>query len=124
MTSRGYRDLVVWQQAMDLVVISHRIADSLPATQRFALADQIRRAAISIPANIAEGYTRIHRGDYLRHLSIARASAGELDTHLLIAVRLGYGEPDLRDRALALTDRVSRLLVGLTRSLGGRKTGA
>jgi four helix bundle protein len=122
-TSRGYRDLVVWQQAMDLVVISHRIADSLPARQRFALADQIRRAAISIPANIAEGYTRIHRGDYLRHLSIARASAGELDTHLLIVARLDYGDAELRDRALTLTDRVSRLLMGLTRSLGGRKTG-
>ena len=120
MTSRGYRDLVAWQQAMDLVVLSHRIADSLPATQRFALADQIRRASISIPANIAEGYTRIHRGDYLRFLSIARASAGELDTHLEIVGRMNYGQPELRGRALALTDRVSRLLLGLTRSLGAR----
>ncbi|HWJ24638.1 MAG TPA: four helix bundle protein [Gemmatimonadaceae bacterium] len=120
MTSRGYRDLIAWQEAMKLVVLSHRIADSLPSTQRFALADQIRRAAISIPANIAEGYTRIHRGDYLRHLSIARASAGELDTHLDIVGRLNYGDAELRARALALTDRVSRLLMGLTRSLGGR----
>lgn len=105
---------------MDLVVLSHRVADSMPATQRFALADQMRRAAISVPANIAEGYGRVHRGDYVHHLSIARGSARELETHLEIAIRLGYGARDEIERALALADRVSRLLLALTRSLGGR----
>lgn len=105
---------------MDLVVLTHRVADSMPATQRFALADQMRRAAISVPANIAEGYGRVHRGDYVHHLSIARGSARELETHLEIAVRLGYGARSETERALALADRVSRLLLALTRSLGGR----
>src|SRR5689334_15063728 len=85
MIRRGYRELTAWQVAMELVVVAHRVADSLPTTQRFALADQIRRSAISIPANIAEGYGRLHRGDYVRHLSIARGSACELETHLEVA---------------------------------------
>ena len=117
----GHRDHTAWQVAMDLVVLSHRVADSLPVTQRFALAEQMRRAAISVPANIAEGYGRVHRGDYIRHLSIARGSARELETHFEIAARLGYGSKDLIERGLVLADRVSRLLLGLTRSLGGRE---
>ena len=105
---------------MDLVVAGHRIADVLPAAQRFALADQIRRAAISVPANIAEGYGRIHRGDYIRHLSIARGSLCELECHFEIAVRLQYATPAALDEALMLTHRAGRLLLGLIRSLGGR----
>ena len=120
MPEGGYRELTAWHVAMELVVVSHRVADLLPPTQRFALAEQIRRAAISVPANIAEGYSRVHRGDYVRHLSIARGSARELETHFEIARRLGYASQEAIDEALMLVDRVSRLLLGLIRSLGGR----
>ena len=120
MPQGGYRDLIVWQLAMDLVVVSHEVADSLPATQRFALSDQIRRAAISIPANIAEGYGRIHRGDYVRHLSIARGSTRELETHFEIATRLGYASRGALERAPVMADRVSRMLLGMVRGLGAR----
>lgn len=120
MPQGGYRDLTVWQVAMDLVVESHRVADSLPPSQRFALSPQIRRAAISVPANIAEGYGRVHRGDYIRHLSIARGSARELETHLEIVTRLGYASSEAHERSVMLADRVSRLLLGMTRRMGAR----
>ncbi|MBZ5502136.1 MAG: four helix bundle protein [Acidobacteriia bacterium] len=87
---KSYRDLLVWQKAMDLVVASYGIAKKLPAQEMYGLVTQIQRAAASIPANIAEGHGRKHRGDYLHHLSIARGSLLELETHLLIAGRLGY----------------------------------
>jgi four helix bundle protein len=102
------------------VVSTHHIADRLPPVQRFALADQLRRAAISIPANIAEGTGRTHLGDYLRHLSVARGSTHELECHLEIVGRLGYASgAELRSAAL-LADDVSRLLLRLIQSLGGR----
>jgi four helix bundle protein len=90
MALKTYRDLEVWQKSMDLVMSVYQLTKSFPEDERFGLTGQIRRAAVSIPANIAEGYGRTHRGDYLRHLSIARGSLAELETHLVIAVRLEY----------------------------------
>ena len=86
----SYRDLQVWQKATDLVVECYRLSKLLPTTERYGLAGQIQRAAISIPANIAEGHGREHLGDYLHHLSVANGSLMELETHLLITNRLGY----------------------------------
>jgi four helix bundle protein len=85
-----YRDLDVWQRAMDLVESVYRVTASFPTEERFGLTSQLRRAAVSVPANIAEGNARIHRGDYLRHLSIARGSLAELETELIAAGRLGF----------------------------------
>src|SRR5262245_40474625 len=87
---RSYRDLAVWQFGMDLVVASYSIAKTLPAIERFELAAQIRRASVSVPANIAEGYGRRHRGEYLHHLYIANGSLKELETELILTERLGY----------------------------------
>lgn len=101
---RSYRELDVWQRAMELCVASHRVADALPAVQRYGLGSQIRRSATSVPANIAEGYGRVHRGDYLHHLSIARGSLKELETHLLIANRLQH----LSDADVQRLDELSR----------------
>ena len=116
----SFRDLRAWQRAMELLVESHRLADRLPYVQRFALADQIRRAAVSVPANIAEGYGRVHRGDYIRHLLIARGSARELESHLEGCARLDYLRAEELRTAFILVDQVSRLRLNLTRSLGGR----
>jgi len=113
-----YRDLRVWQVAMDLVVESYRVAELLPARERFGLVAQIRRAATSIPANIAEGYGRLRRGEYLNHLSIARGSLKELETLLAIAVRLEYLPASELANLAELCDCVSRILTRLGRSLG------
>jgi four helix bundle protein len=88
---RSYRDLVVWQNAVELSVAAYEFARRLPVTERYAMADQIRRAAVSIPANIAEGWAKSGKGFFLNHLSHARGSLRELETLLLIAARVGYG---------------------------------
>jgi len=100
---RSYRDLIVWQKAMDLVGECYRLTHSLPKHEIYGLASQIQRASISVPANIAEGHGREHMGDYLRNLSIANGSLMELETHLLIAIRLSYLVADDVHTAFALT---------------------
>ena len=117
MAIRHYRDLEVWQRAMDLVEQVYRIAKTLPTEGRYGLTSQIQRAAVSIPANVAEGHGRTHRGDYLHHLSMARGSLAELETHLTLAVRL-----DLLDREAVLPiwelcQRVGQLLNALIAAL-------
>jgi four helix bundle protein len=112
-----YRDLRVWQVAMNLVVESYRLAELLPPRERFGLVAQIRRAATSVPANTAEGYGRFRRGEYVNHLSIARGSLKELETHLAIAERLGYLPASELTHAMELCDFVSRMLTRLRRSL-------
>ena len=87
---KTYRELDVWKQAMDMVVAVYKITTEFPAQERYGLASQMQRAAVSIPANIAGGYGRLHRGDYVHHLSIARGSLAELETHITIAVRLDF----------------------------------
>jgi four helix bundle protein len=112
-----YRDLRVWQVAMDLVVETYRLADLLPTRERFGVGAQIRRAAISVPANIAEGYGRMRRGEYLNHLSIARGSLKELETLLVVAERVGYLSAKELANAWELCDYTSRMLTRLARSL-------
>jgi four helix bundle protein len=101
---------------MDLVVEAYRVTKLLPKSEMFVLTTQTRRAAVSIPADIAEGHGREHLGDYLRHLSIARASLMELETHLLIATRL-YIPVDEVKRALDMVREIDRMLSGLTKKL-------
>jgi len=113
---KSYRDLKVWQKAMDLVVESYRLTKLLPKSETFGLAAQTQRAAVSIPANIAEGHGREHLGDYLRHLSIASGSLMELETHLLIMTRL-YIAMDEVKRAFDMVRELDRMLSGLTKKL-------
>ena len=114
---RNYRDLLVWQKAMDLVVESYRIAALLPKSETYGLASQIQRSAVSIPANIAEGHGRDHLGDYLRHLSIANGSLMELETLFLLLIRLSFFPACELESALELSTEISKMLAGLTRSL-------
>lgn len=94
---KSHRDLIVWQKAMDLVVMVYRQTEAFPKTETYGLTSQIRRAVTSIPANIAEGQGRRLPGEYLYFLANARGSLCELDTHLEVALRLNYlsSEPSL-----------------------------
>ncbi len=117
MTLRSYKELEVWQKAMLLVGAIYRITDGFPKDERFGLTQQMRRAAISIPANIAEGYGRKHRGDYLHHLSISTGSLYELDTHTDIALLLGYVKAEEAQKASVLMADVRMMLSRLKQSL-------
>lgn len=117
MLVKSYRDLLVWQKAVDLVIDCYGLTKQLPKSETYGLAAQIQRAAVSIPANIAEGHGREHLGDYLHHLSIANGSLMELETHILIAERLAYlGTTDV-ERLLRQSGEISRMLTGLTKKL-------
>jgi four helix bundle protein len=103
---------------MELTDESYRLSLQLPKWELFGLGSQIRRAAVSVSANIAEGYGREHRGDYVRHLSIARGSLTELETLFMVAARVGVLPPDSLARAAHLSDEVSRMLLTMIRRLG------
>ena len=119
---KSYRDLQVWQKAMALVVESHSVARLLPKSESYGLIGQIQRAAVSVPANIAEGHGREHLGDYVRHLSVANGSLMELETHFLIAVELRYVTHEQTAAAMSMTSEVGRMRTGLTRRLRGPLT--
>jgi len=116
-TIRGYRDLIAWQKAMDLADGVLDLADLLQRPQTFGLVDQMRRAAVSIPSNIAEGHGRRSRGDFIRFLSIANGSLRELETHLLLTQRRKLAPSGGLEALLAVADEGGRLLTGLHRRL-------
>ena len=117
----SYRDLLVWQKGIGLVLEIYNIAQRLPLSERFELARQMKAAAISIPANIAEGHGRDHLGDYLHHLSIANGSLMELETELIITGKLEYLSPPEVEGLLSRTPELGRMLAGLTRRLKQRR---
>ena len=114
---RDYRDLVAWQFAVKLAVECQRISRLLRTEEQRDLARQLRRAAFSISANIAEGNGRFTRADYLRHLSIANGSLNEVETHLLLAVECGFVRANDARVARQLAAQAGRLLTALIRSL-------
>jgi four helix bundle protein len=111
------RDLDVWQRAMDLVVECYRITKCFPGNEVFGLASQLQRAAVSVPANIAEGRARQHIKEFLQHLSIAYGSLAELETHVEIAGRLRYVESHQSEDLLEKAAQLGRMLNGLRASL-------
>lgn len=113
----SYKDLVVWQKAMDLAVASYGLTRAWPKEELYGLTSQIRRAATSIPANIAEGYGRDNLVSYQQFLRIAQGSLKELETHLLISVRVGIASPETIDPLMARSDSVGRTLRSLIRKL-------
>ncbi|MGB3535496.1 MAG: four helix bundle protein [Microcoleaceae cyanobacterium] len=118
---RSYRDLKVWNRAMDLVILCYQLTSKLPKTEIYGLSSQIQRAAISIPANIAEGKGRLHLGDYIHHLSIANGSLKELETHLLITGRLSYVKNSDLQPVLELSDEIGKMLNTLMKKLREKK---
>jgi four helix bundle protein len=114
---KDYRDLVAWQRSMDLVEMVYRLSRSFPRDEAYGLAAQLRKAAVSVPANIAEGRGRHTTRDFLQFLSIAGGSLKELETHVLIAERLGCVSQNVASEAIGLAAEVGRLRRGLVRSL-------
>jgi four helix bundle protein len=113
----GYQNLKVWQKAMDLAEAIFNLTQGWPAVERYRLTDQILRAAVSVPSNIAEGQGRTGPKELLHHLSIANGSLHEVETHLLLARRFGYLDDEQLSEPIALAREVGRLLGGLKRSL-------
>lgn len=113
----SYRDLIVWQKAMDLVVEIYRITKLFPREEQYALSDQIRRAAVSVPSNIAEGYGRSPGKDYVRFLNIARGSKNEVETQLLLSVKLGYTTEEMIGQAMCLCEEIGRILNTIIKKL-------
>lgn len=113
---RTFRNLDAWKRGMDIVLAVYKVVDTLPASEKYELSAQIRRAAVSIPSNVAEGHERRNKG-YLHHLRIALGSLAELDTQIEVALRLGLLQR--RDVSTLLTEIAieGRLLHGLRRSV-------
>ena len=115
---KNYRELVVWKRSMELVVETYKLVKHLPKEETYALSDQIRRAVVSIPSNIAEGNGRASAKDYARFLSLARGSKYELETQLMICVDLHYLSEDQISRAMILSGEIGRMLNALILKLG------
>jgi four helix bundle protein len=113
----GYRNLRVWHNAMDMTDAVYELASRLPDAERFNLTRQMQRAAVSVPSNIAEGYGRDSRGDYRRHISIARGSLAELETQIEIYVRRGYVTSEQIYQTWALTQSTAKMLNQLHKAL-------
>ena len=117
----SYRDLKVWQLALDLVQVVYEVTDRFPRTETYGLGMQMRKSAVSVPSNIAEGHARESTREFLRFLSIASASLAELETQIVIAQRLKYTQSEL-SRAFAISREVGKMLRGLERSLHRRRS--
>jgi four helix bundle protein len=116
-TNRGFKDLFAWQRAMQMVRAVYELTAQFPTAERFGLSGQMRRAAISVPSNIAEGYGRVTTGEFIQFLGHARGSSAEVETQLMIARDLHFSSDETIDDAERLCFEVSRLLTGLMRSL-------
>lgn len=117
MGTRNYRDLVVWQKSIDFVSEVYRLTADFPSHEQFGLTSQLRRAAVSVASNIAEGEGRDSKGDFKRFLAIAHGSLREAETQLIIAARLGYAPKESVNQRLDDAAEIGRMIRGLSRSL-------
>jgi four helix bundle protein len=113
----SHKDLFIWQRSMDLVESIYRLTASLPASEQFGLIAQMRRSAVSVPSNIAEGYGRQATGEYRHHLLICRGSLLELETQLLLCRRLKYSSEEEVDPVVAEITEISKMLGSLITKL-------
>lgn len=119
---KTYRDLIVWQKSMALVTKIYQITKSFPNTETYGLVSQIRRCAISIPSNIAEGYGRNSTNDYTRFLNIATGSLYELQTQLGISINLQYIKKDDFDILYESSREIERMITSLIKKLMNKTT--
>ena len=118
---KSYQDLIVWQKAMDLVVLVYQATRLFPKEELYGLTSQVRRAVVSIPSNLAEGHARKSRAEFLNFVSIAQGSRAEVETQIMIAVRLSYIHQDQAVPMQHLLLEIGKMLNTLkTRLLGNR----
>jgi four helix bundle protein len=114
---QSYRDLVAWQKAFEMGIAVYALTKTIPDHERYGLTSQMRRSAVSVASNIAEGYGRQSRTDYVRFPKVARGSLYELETQMLFAVELGYVEKSASEVVFGQFSECGRVLAGLIRSL-------
>lgn len=119
---RGYEDLSVWQLGMEIAEHVYQLTRDFPSVEQYGLTVQLRRAAVSIPANIAEGHSRSSTKEYQYFLSVAVGSLAEVETYLKLAVRLKYGKRAAIEELIDLTGQQGRMLRGLQRSLRAKRS--
>jgi four helix bundle protein len=115
--SESFRNLTVWQRAIQLTVAIYKLTSSFPDSERFGLVNQLRRASVSVASNIAEGYGRSTKGEYIQFLGHARGSNSEVETQIVIAKALGFGSKQMLKMSEDLCSEVGRLLGALLKSL-------
>ena len=119
-STRSYKDLVVWQKGIALAKIVYRVTQSFPAEEKFGLIAQMRRAAVSVPSNIAEGQARHTTGEFIQFISHAEGSLAELDTQLILSLELQFCRDGDPDPAFELISELRRMLNVLRRKLAAR----
>jgi four helix bundle protein len=116
-TTRSYKDLVVWQKAIELAKLVYKLTQNFPSAEKFGLIAQTRRAAVSIPSNIAEGQARHTTGEFIQFISHAEGSVAELDTQLVLSIELKFCTKAAADTTFRLILELRRMLNGLRRKL-------
>ena len=122
MNIKSYQDLVAWQKGIDLCELVYRASAAFPSEELYGLTSQIRRAAVSVPSNIAEGAGRITKGEFIQSVGHARGSLLEVETQLIVANRLGYLASKETDGLFEVTNEIGKLTNGLIRSLTRRRS--
>lgn len=113
----SYKDLIVWQKSINLVVLIYKVTETFPKSEMYGLTSQIRRAAVAIPSNIAEGQRRGHKPEYLQFLRVAYGSGAELETQFIIAHKVGYLLQNDYSHVVDLLDEIMRMLTKLIHAL-------
>jgi four helix bundle protein len=119
-TTRSYKDLVVWQKGIALAKLVYQLTKNFPSEEKFGLVAQMRRAAVSIPSNVAEGQARHTTGEFIQFISHAEGSVAELDTQLILSIELKFCGSAAADAAFALISEIRRMLNALRRKLATR----
>ena len=114
---QGYRDLIAWQKAMDFARLTYRVTEAFPKDETFGLRAQLRRAAVSVPSNIAEGHARYSKKDFIHFLRHSRGSLAEAETQITLAADFRYCSMENLRKVLDQSDEISRILAGLISSL-------
>lgn len=115
--SRSFRGMTVWQRAIELTVAVYQLTSAFPPSERFGLTNQLRRAAVSVASNIAEGYGRSTKGEYLQFLGHARGSNSEVETQLVIARELGFDPRERIDHTEEICSEIGRMLGAIMKTL-------
>ena len=117
--TQSYKDLVVWQKGIALAKAIYQLTAKFPGEEKFGLISQMRRAAVSIPSNIAEGQARHTTGEFIQFISHAEGSVAELETQLILSIELGFAKAEAAKTVFILLDEIRRMLNGLRRKLSG-----